>query len=139
MDMNKAFFLKKEDHKNKWIVIDAEGQVLGRMATQIANLLRGKNSALFTPHADSGCYVVVVNSEKVVLTGNKMNDKIYDRYTGWMGGYKTATAKEVMEKDPTKIVTLAVKRMLPKNKLSNQIIKKLEVYAGPNHPHTAQV
>jgi len=139
VDFNRTFNLRKEDCKPNWLVIDAEGEVLGRMATKIANILRGKNKPTYTPHVDSGDYVVVINADKVVLTGNKMEDKIYDRYTGWMGGYKVATAKEVMAKFPTKLVELAVKRMLPKNKLSRQVIKKLKIYAGPEHPHIAQV
>jgi len=139
MGFNKAFFLKKEDRKPAWIVLDAEGQVLGRLATKIADTLRGKNKPTYTPHTDGGDYVVVINAEKVVMTGKKMQNKIYDRYTGWMGGYKEQTAKELMEKHPTKIIELAVKRMLPKNKLSASILKKLKIYAGPEHPHGAQI
>ena len=139
VDLNKTFSQKKEDVKPKWRLIDAEGQVLGRMATKIADVLRGKDKPSYTPHTDCGDYVVVINAEKVKLTGKKMEDKIYDRYTGWIGGYKVATAKEVMAKHPTKIVELAVKRMLPKNKLNRQIFKKLKVYAGPEHPHEAQL
>jgi len=138
-DMNRSFVLKKEDHKPNWRVIDAEGQVLGRLATKIADILRGKDRPTYTPQTDSGDYVVVVNAEKIALTGNKMEDKIYDWYTGWMGGYKTATAKEMMAKHPTKIVELAVKRMLPKNKLNRKIFKKLKVYVGSEHPHKAQI
>jgi len=137
--MNRSFVLKKEDHKPTWKLIDAEGQVLGRMATKIADMLRGKDQPYYTPHTDCGVYIVVINADKVVLTGNKMEDKEYARYTGWMGGYKVATAKELMEKHPTKIIELAVKRMLPKNKLSRQIFKKLKVYVGPEHPHKAQI
>jgi len=137
--MNRSFVLKKEDHKPNWRVIDAEGQVLGRLATKIADILRGKDRPTYTPQTDSGDYVVVVNAEKIALTGNKMEDKIYDWYTGWMGGYKTATAKEMMAKHPTKIVELAVKRMLPKNKLNRKIFKKLKVYVGSEHPHKAQI
>ena len=139
MDMNKTFFLKTGGREKKWNVIDAEGKVLGRLATEIADQLRGKNMPTFTPHADSGDYVVVVNAEKIVLTGNKMRDKIYSRYTGWMGGLKEQTATEVMKKNPTFIIHTAVKGMLPKNKLSRQLIKKLKVYAGSEHPHIAQV
>ena len=137
--MNKTFFLKTGGREKKWNVIDAEGKVLGRLATEIADQLRGKNMPTFTPHADSGDYVVVVNAEKIVLTGNKMRDKIYSRYTGWMGGLKEQTATEVMKKNPTFIIHTAVKGMLPKNKLSRQLIKKLKVYAGSEHPHIAQV
>ena len=137
--MNKSFVLKKEAHKPNWTLIDAEGKVLGRMATMIADILRGKDKPFYTPHTDCGDYVIVINAEKIVLTGNKMEDKEYARYTGWMGGYKVATAKEVMAKHPTRLVELAVKRMLPKNKLNRQIFKKLKIYAGSEHPHKAQV
>jgi len=139
MDFNRAFFKRKEDRDPQWILIDADGKVLGRLATQIADMLRGKNKPEYTPHTDCGDYVVVINAEKIVMTGKKMANKIYDRYTGWMGGYKEQTARELMEKHPTKILELAVKRMLPKNKLSDQVIKKLKLYAGPEHPHGAQV
>ena len=139
MDFNKAFYLKKEDREPQWILVDAEGKVLGRLATWIADTLRGKNKPIYTPHTDCGDYVVVINADKIVMTGNKMRDKIYDRYTGWMGGYKEATAREVMEKHPTRLVELAVKRMLPKNKLNREVFKKLKVYAGSEHPHIAQI
>ncbi len=138
MDMNKAFFLKKEEQQPQWWLIDAEGQVLGRLATRIADVLRGRHKAAYTPHSDAGDYIVVINAEKIVLTGNKLEDKIYDRYTGWMGGYKVTTAKEMLQKFPERIIEHAVKGMLPKNKLSDQMIKKLKVYAGTNHPHAAQ-
>lgn len=139
MDMNKAFYLRKEDRKPRWIVKDAKGRVLGRMATEIADLLRGKGKPSYTPHSDAGDYVIVTNSRDVVLTGNKLKDKIYDRYTGWMGGYKTMTAEEMMQKHPTKIIELAVKRMLPKNKLGDAMFKKLRVYTTAEHPHKAQI
>lgn len=138
-DLNKAFVLKKEQRNPRWIVIDARGQRLGRLATQIADTLRGKNLPIYTPHTDSGHYVVVINSQDVVLTGNKWNEEKYDRYSGWMGGYKIETAKEVHRKDPTRLITLAVKRMLPKSKLSDAVISKLKVYAAGEHPHQAQV
>ena len=138
MNMNKAFFLRKEDRTAKWIRVDAEGQVLGRLATQIADMLRGKNKAYYTPHTDSGDYVVVTNAEKIKLTGNKWATKEYVRYTGWIGGQKTQTAQELLKKHPEQLITLAVKGMLPKNKLSRQIIKKLKVYVGNDHPHIAQ-
>ena len=138
-DMNKSFSLKKEDRRPNWRLIDAQGQILGRMATKIADVLRGKDKPYYTPHTDCGDYVVVINADKIVLTGNKMENKEYVRYTGWMGGRKVTTAKELMEKHPTKIVELAVKRMLPKNKLNRQIFKKLKVYTGSEHPHEAQL
>lgn len=139
MDMNKAFFLKKEDVKPVWKHINAEGKVLGRLATEIANVLRGKDRAYFTAHTDSGDYVVVTNAEKVVLTGSKWADKEYVRHSGYPGGLKKTTAKELLAKKPTEIVIRAVKGMLPKNKLNHKIIKKLKVYAGSEHPHKAQL
>ena len=139
MDMNKSFVLKNENRSPQWRVIDAEGQILGRLATKIADALRGKDRATFTPHTDSGDYIVVINAEKIALTGDKMENKEYVRYTGWMGGQKIVTARELLEKHPTQLVEKAVKGMLPKNKLSRQIIKKLKVYVGSEHPHKAQV
>ena len=139
MDMNKAFFLKNEARDPQWHLIDAEGKTLGRLATQVADVLRGKDRPTFTPHTDSGDYVIIVNAEKVHLTGKKWEDKEYRRYTGWMGGYKVRTAKEMLEKHPTDIITKAVQGMLPKNRLSRQIIKKLKVYVGDKHPHQAQL
>lgn len=139
MDMNRTFFLKKEERKPDWKLIDAEGKVLGRLATEIADTLRGKDKAHYTPHTDSGDYIVVINAEKIALTGDKWDGKIYDRYTGWIGGYKTRTARDIREKSPENLVIFAVRGMLPKNKLSSQIIKKLKVYAGDKHPHQAQL
>ena len=139
MDMNKTFYVKKEERAPQWHVIDADGAVLGRLATRIADILRGKDKAHFTPHTDAGDYVVVINAEKVALTGNKMNGKTYEKYTGWIGNLKVTTAKEKMEKHPTFLIEHAVEGMLPKNRLSRQIIKKLKVYAGSEHPHFAQV
>ena len=139
MLMNKAFYLKNEERAPKWRVIDAEGQVLGRLATQLADILRGKDKPEFTLHTDCGDYVVVINAEKIKLTGDKWDDKLYERYTGYMGGYKTRTAKEMRTLYPEDIITLAVQRMLPKNRLSRQVIKKLKVYKGAQHPHAAQI
>ena len=141
MDMNKAFFLKKENRKPKWVLIDAEGQILGRLATQIAILLRGKDKAYFTPHTDSGDYVVVINAEKIALSGIKKDIKIYPRYSGYAGGLKEVTYRQVFEKDPTRILSLAVKRMLPKkSSLADEIFKrKLKIYVGKEHPHKAQL
>ncbi len=138
MSMNKAFFLRKEDRNPQWRVIDANGQVLGRLATQIADILRGKDKAHYTPHTDCGDYVVVINADKIELTGNKWEGKEYDRYTGYMGGYKTTTARELFKKDPTLLVEHAVKGMLPKNKLNAKVFSKLKVYVGAEHPHIAQ-
>jgi large subunit ribosomal protein L13 len=139
IDMNNAFYLKKEARKPKWHVIDAKGEVLGRLATQIANKLRGKDKAFYTPHTDSGDYIVVINAEKIVLTGNKMDDKRYDSYSGWIGGLKSLTASQMMAKHPDRIIELAVKRMLPKNILSRYMMRKLMIYAGSEHPHKAQI
>lgn len=139
MDMNRAFFLRKEDTNAQWRVIDADGKVLGRLATEIADILRGKDQATFTPHTDSGDYVVIINASKIVLTGNKWEDKEYITVSGWMGGKKVRSAKQVFAKDPARIIQLAVKRMLPKNILSRAIFKKLKVYAHATHPHAAQV
>ncbi len=139
MDMNKAFFLKNEARKPRWKLIDAKGKTVGRLATLIADTLRGKDKAEYTPHTDTGDYVVVINVEHVVFTGDKWNDKIYDRYTGWMGGYKVVSAKDMRKNHPERILEQAVKGMLPKNKLNRQIIKKLKLYAGAEHPHKAQV
>jgi len=139
MDMNTAFFLKKEAREPQWHVIDADGLVVGRLATEIADRLRGKDKAYFTHHTDSGDYVIVINANKLVFTGNKWNDKVYERYSGWIGGLKTLTAKQVLAKNPAHILELAVKRMLPKNILSRYILRKLRVYEGPNHPHIAQI
>jgi len=129
---------KKHEIDRKWHVIDAEGQIVGRMCTKIASVLRGKHTAKYTPHVDTGDYVIVINAEKVRFTGNKMDDKVYLRYSGYPGGQKKRTAVEAMEKKPFFIVENAVRGMLPKNKLGRSMFKKLFVYAGNEHPHGAQ-
>ncbi|HJM68481.1 MAG TPA: 50S ribosomal protein L13 [Candidatus Babeliales bacterium] len=139
MDFNKTFYLSKEARAPKWHLIDAEGKILGRLATEIAEKLRGKDKAFYTPHTDSGDYVVVINAEKVKMTGEKFTDKIYLSYSGWMGGQKERTPKQLFEKRPTEVLQRAVKGMLPTNRLSRQVIKKLKVYAGSEHPHKAQI
>lgn len=139
MDMNRTFFLRKEDRKPRWKLIDAKGKILGRLATQIADMLRGKDKSFYTPHTDAGDYIVVINAEKVKLSGGKLQKKEYDRYTGWMGGYKVLTAQEMLEKHPTHLVKHAVKGMLPKNKINREILRKLKIYTGPEHPHKAQL
>jgi len=142
ISMNKAFFFKKEEKIPKWRFIDAKDKVLGRLATEIAEMLRGKDKAVYTPHSDAGDYVVVTNAEKIVLTGNKLNGmkgKIYSSYSGYMGGLKEICARDLLEKEPEQLIIKAVKGMLPKNKLSRQVIKKLKVYKGENHPHKAQI
>jgi large subunit ribosomal protein L13 len=138
MTMNRAFYLRKEDRNPAWKIIDAEGKVLGRLATEVAEILRGKDKAHYTPHTDCGDYVVIINAEKVKLTGDKWRDKLYISYSGWMSGKKTATAEQVVVKHPTRIVELAIRRMLPKNTLNNDVFRKLKVYAGAEHPHIAQ-
>lgn len=129
---------KKEEVEHKWYIIDAENQVVGRMCTQIATVLRGKHKPSYTPHVDCGDYVIVINAEKVRFTGNKMEQKEYITFSGYPGGQKRRTAKEQMEKKPFAIVESAVKGMLPKNKLGRAMYKKLFVYAGSEHPHAAQ-
>jgi large subunit ribosomal protein L13 len=139
MDMNRAFNLRVEDQDPRWRLIDASGKIVGRLATQIADALRGKDRPQFTPHADAGDYVVVINADKIVFTGKKMEQKEYERYTGYIGNRKTLTAGQIMEKHPERILEHAVKGMLPKNRLSRQLLRKLRVYAGAEHPHAAQL
>ena len=129
----------REEADQKWYVVDAEGQVLGRLATKVADVLRGKTKAMFTPNADIGDFVIVVNAEKVKLTGKKMTDKIYYRHSGYMGGLKSTTpGVELAGKHPERIVEWAVRGMLPKTRLGDRLFTKLKVYAGPDHPHKAQ-
>lgn len=139
MDMNKAFYLRKEDRNPQWRVMDASGQSLGRLAVKIADALRGKDQAMYTPHTDSGDYVVVINFSQIVLTGEKWNDKEYVSHSGYLGNRKVLKAKELFVKDPSALLIRAVKLMLPKNTLNKQILKKLKVYSGVDHPHIAQV
>lgn len=129
---------KKETVVRNWWVIDAEGQTLGRLASQIAPILRGKNKTSYSPHVDCGDYIIVLNAEKVQLTGNKMKQKVYLSYSGYPGGQKSITAKELLEKKPTLLIENAIKGMLPKGKLGRSVIKKLFVYEGGEHPHVAQ-
>jgi len=131
-------YKRKEDVVMKWFEIDAEGQILGRLATRIANMLRGKTKAHFSPHVDCGDYVVVLNADKIKLTGKKWTDKKYYSYSGYQSGLKVLTAEKMVVKHPEHIIMHAVKGMLPKNKLANQIIKKLKVYTGTDHPHAGQ-
>ena len=130
--------VRKEDVDRRWFVVDAEGQVLGRLCTRIATVLRGKHRPEYTPHVDTGEYVIVVNADKVKLTGKKEIVKIYQTYSGYPGGLKELTASQVRAKRPERLVEAAVKGMLPKNKLGNAMFQKLWVYAGPDHPHAAQ-
>ena len=134
----KTYQAKKEDLDHQWYLVNAEGKVLGRLATELAKVLRGKNKPTFTRHVDTGDFVVVVNAEKVVLTGKKMKDKIYYHHTGYPGGIKAIAAEKLLAKKPTEVLRIAVKGMLPKTSLGRQMLRKLKVYAGPNHPHEAQ-
>ena len=129
---------KREDNAGKWYVVDAEGAVLGRLASTIASRLRGKHNPLFTPHEDAGDWIVVVNADKVVLTGRKWDQKVYYRHSGYVGGLKEITARKLLQKRPEDIIRFAVRGMLPKNKLGRKLYGKLKVYAGPSHPHEAQ-
>ncbi len=129
---------KPGDIAPHWILVDAEREVLGRAAVRISEILQGKHRPTWTPHTDTGDYVVVINAEKIQATGKKDDDKIYQWYTGWAGGRKTRTLAEMRQKHPADIVRLAVRRMLPKNRLGRQMLKKLKVYAGTEHPHEAQ-
>jgi len=129
---------KKDEIVRKWYIVDAEEQVLGRLATKVASVLRGKHKPQYTPFLDLGDHVVVVNAEKVVLTGNKLENKVYYRHSGYPGGLKEITCKKLMETHPERVVSMAVKGMLPHNKLGRAMLKKLKVYAGPDHPHEAQ-
>lgn len=124
--------------ERKWYVVDAAGQTLGRLASEVAKVLRGKNKPIFTPHIDTGDYVIIVNAEKVAVTGGKLDKKLYYRHSEYVGGLKSMTLREMMEKKPEQVVTMAVKGMLPKGPLGNQMLTKLHVYAGAEHPHAAQ-
>ena len=134
----KTYVAKEHEIEKKWYLVDAQDLILGRLATQIATRLRGKHKPIFTPHADTGDFVVVINAEKSSLTGNKWDNKMYYRHTGYMGGIKQISAKKLMEKKPDQVLYMAVKRMLPKNSLGRRQLKKLKIYAGSVHPHEAQ-
>ena len=134
----KSFMASPSTVERKWYVVDAEGKTLGRLASEVANVLRGKNKPIYTPHIDTGDYVIVVNAEKVKVTGKKLEQKIYYHHSEYEGGMKEATLKEMMQKKPEFVITHAVKGMLPKGPLGRQMLKKLHVYAGPEHNHAAQ-
>ena len=138
MYVEKSYVLKPAEADKKWFLVDASEKVVGRLATQIADMLRGKNNPKYTPHTDSGDYVVVVNAEKVVFKGNKLNDKKYYSHSDYVGGLRTRTAREVLERTPERILMSAVKGMLPKNSLGRQQLKKLKIFAGEAHAHEAQ-
>ncbi|MFO7717327.1 MAG: 50S ribosomal protein L13 [Thermodesulfobacteriota bacterium] len=134
----KTYSPKPAEVQRQWHMVDAEGEILGRLATVIARKLRGKDKPEFAPHVDTGDFVVVVNAEKIRVTGSKMNDKMYYRHSGYPGGLKEASLREMLDKKPEKVIYEAVKGMLPKNRLGRAMLKKLKVYAGPDHPHQAQ-
>lgn len=134
----KSFMANPSTVERKWYVVDAEGKTLGRLASEVAKVLRGKNKPIYTPHIDTGDYVIIVNAEKVNTTGKKLDQKIYYHHSEYVGGMKEATLKEVMAKKPEFVITHAVKGMLPKGPLGREMLKKLHVYAGPEHKHTAQ-
>jgi large subunit ribosomal protein L13 len=134
----KTYQAKKEEIDHKWYVVNAEGKVLGRLSTELAKILKGKNKPTYTPHVDTGDFVVVVNAGKVTLTGKKLKDKIYYHHTGYPGGIKEMSAEKLLAKKPTEMIRMAVRGMLPKNSLGRQMLRKLKIYAGPNHPHEAQ-
>ncbi len=134
----RTFLPKIDSIERKWYLVDASGIELGRLATRIALLLQGKRKRIYTPHIDTGDFVVVVNADKVALSGKKLDDKIYYHYSGYPGGLKSKTAKQIMETHPERLIELAVRRMLPKNKLGRKMFSRLKVYAGPEHPHQAQ-
>lgn len=136
--MRTTFMAKGHEVERKWLVVDAEGKTLGRLASEVVAILRGKHKPIYTPHVDTGDYVIVINAEKIHLTGNKLEDKIYYRHSQFAGGLKKRTAGEMLERNPERMIELAVKGMLPKNSLGRKMFKKLHVYAGPNHPHAAQ-
>jgi large subunit ribosomal protein L13 len=136
--MTRTYSAKQADITRKWYVVDANGKTLGHLATQVAIVLRGKHKPTFTPHMDTGDHVIVVNAEKIHLTGNKVRTKTYYRHSGYPGGLKTETAKDVLARKPSEVVERAIKGMLPKNPLGKQMARKLNVYAGPTHPHHAQ-
>jgi large subunit ribosomal protein L13 len=134
----KTYTPKATDIQRRWLIVDAEGKVLGRLASEVAQLLRGKHKPMFTPHLDTGDFVIVVNAEKVRLTGNKAENKTYFRHSGYMGGERLIPFRDMQAKHPERIIELAVKGMLPKNNLGRLMRRKLKVYAGADHPHEAQ-
>ena len=134
----KTISAKSHEVKRDWLIVDASNKVLGRLATEVARRLRGKHKAEYTPHVDTGDYIVVTNAEQVVVTGRKFKEKMYHHHTGFPGGIKSVTFEKLQAKNPTRIIELAVKGMLPKNPLGREMYRKLKVYAGNEHPHTAQ-
>lgn len=136
--MNKSFMANAQNIERKWYVVDATDLTLGRLSTEVATLLRGKHKPTFTPHVDCGDYVIIVNAEKVALTGSKLDDKMYYRHSGYPGGLKSRTVKRMLELQPQKVLEKSIRGMLPKNRLGDDMYRKLYVYVGPEHPHQAQ-
>lgn len=136
--MRTTYIAKASDIERKWLVVDAADKTLGRLASEVASILKGKKKPIYTPFIDTGDYVIVVNAEKVAVTGKKLSDKVYRHHTGWTGGLKEVTLNEMLAKKPEEVIRLAVKGMLPKNTLGKAMLKKLHVYAGPDHKHEAQ-
>jgi large subunit ribosomal protein L13 len=134
----KTFVAKPSDRQRDWYVVDAQGLTLGRLATQIADVLRGKRKPTYTPHIDTGDFVIVVNAEKIAVTGNKRADKLYHRHSGYPGGLRTRTFEQMITRRPEEVIRIAVKGMMPRNRLARKQLTKLKVYAGPQHPHVAQ-
>ena len=133
-----SYMAKEADVVRTWHVVDAEGQTLGRLATAVATLLRGKHKPTYTPHVDTGDFVIIINADKIVVTGNKASDKLYRHHTGWPGGFRTTNFEKLQAEKPTRILEKAIRGMLPHNRLGREQAKKLKVYAGAEHPHTAQ-
>jgi large subunit ribosomal protein L13 len=136
--MHKTYMAKPGEVTREWYVVDASGKTLGRLATEIARILRGKHKPQYTPHVDVGDFVIVINAEKIAVTGRKLDQKRYYRHSGYPGGLRSITLRRMLEKHPERVIRLAVKGMLPKNRLGRRMLKKLKVYAGPEHPHQAQ-
>ena len=134
----KTFSPTPKDIKHDWYVVDAQDQVLGRLASQIAHRLRGKHKPEFAPHVDNGDFIIVINCEKIKVTGTKMTNKLYRRHSGWVGGLRTTALGDMLREKPERLIMMAERGMLPKNKLGHAMLKKLKVYAGPEHPHQAQ-
>jgi len=134
----KTYWAKPDEIEKKWFVLDADNKILGRLATEVATILMGKHKPTYTPSIDTGDFIVIVNAEKFAVTGSKMDDKIYYRHSGYLGGLKERTLKEQLEKKPEEVIRMAVRRMLPKTKMGRAMIKKLKIYTGSEHPHAAQ-
>lgn len=136
--MEKTYVTKREDVDREWYLVDASGQTLGRLASRVARILRGKHKPVYSPSVDTGDYVIVVNAERIHVTGRKLDQKIYYRHSGYPGGLREITLRNLLQKHPTRVIEHAVRGMLPKNRLGRRMFKKLKVYAGPDHPHAAQ-